>query len=141
MSTRIEPIYLTWLNYLGGFEYFLFTREKDYNINIIESLQTSQNIFPDWPNSYGLTADTIDKDVYTKAKNSIFVRSQHLTKNQVEALSYIKISPVVQIINSRIDRRTVLVDKDSFKKYSESERLFTTQFAINYTDDIPAQSL
>lgn len=141
MIMRINPIYLTWLNYLGGFEYFLFIREKDYNINIIDSLQTTQNIFPEWPTSYGLTADTIDKDVFTKAKNSIIVRSQHLTRNQLEALSYIKVSPVVQIINSRTDRRTVLVDKDSFKKYSESEKLFTIQFTINYTDDIPAQSL
>lgn len=137
----VEPIYITWLNYLGSFEYFLFTAEKDFNVDILESQQTRQNIFPMWPNSYGSTADTIDKDVFTRAKNTILVRSQHLTRNQMEAISFIKISPVVQIVTTRTDRRTVLVDKDSYRKYTESESLFTIQFTISYTDDIPAQGL
>lgn len=138
---RVTPKYITWLNHLGGFEYFLFTAESDYQTDILESGQSKQNIFPNWPNSYGQTADTIDKQTYTKAKKSIIVRSQHLTFNQLEALSFIKVSPVVQIVTSRTDRRTVLVDKDSFIRYSESDRLFTFQFKITYTDDIPAQSL
>lgn len=138
---RVEPIYITWLNPLGGFEYFLFTSEKQYDVDVLESGQTKQNIFPNWPNSYGQTADTIDKQTFTKAKNSILVRSQHLTRNQLEAVSFIKVSPVVQIVTSRTDRRTVLVDKDSFKKYDESERLFTFQFRLSYTDDIAVQRL
>lgn len=137
----VEPIYITWLNYLGGFEYFLFTAEKDFNVDILESQQTRNNIFPGWPNSYGLTADTIDKDVFTRGKNTILVRSQHLTRNQMEMMSFIKLSPVVQIVTTRTDRRTVLVDKDSYRKYTESEDLFTIQFTISYTDDIPAQGL
>lgn len=135
----VVPIYITWLNHLGGFEYFLFTAEKSYQVDILESGQTRKNIFPTWPKSYGQTADTIDKQTYTKAKNSILVRSQHLTANQLEAVSQIKVSPVVQIVNSRTDRRTVLVDKDSFQKYDEADTLFTFQFKLSYTDDIPAQ--
>lgn len=138
---RVEPIYISWLNHLGGFEYFPFTGEKQNDVDILESGQVRQNIFPNWPNSYGQTADTIDKQTFTKAKNSIIVRSQHLTLNQLQAVSLIKISPVVQIINSRTDRRTVLVDKDSFKKYDESEKLFTFQFRLSYTDDIAVQRL
>lgn len=138
---RIEPIYITWLNYLGGFEYFLFTAEKDYNVEVLASGQTTKNIFPGWPNSYGENADTIDRQTFTKAKESIVVRSQHLTRNQLDAVMYIKTSPVVQIVTSRTDRRTVIVDKDSFKKYSEDQKLFTFQFKITFTNDIPAQSL
>lgn len=137
----VEPIYITWLNHLGGFEYFPFTGEKQNDVDIMESGQVRQNIFPGWGNSYGQTADTIDKQTFTKAKNSIVVRSQHLTLNQLHAVSFIKISAVVQIVYSRNDRRTVLVDKDSFKKYDESEKLFTFQFRAIYTDDIAVQRL
>lgn len=138
---KVEPIYLTWLNYLGGFEYFLFTAQKDYNINIIDSGTSRKNLLPDWSGSWGQNADTIDRKVFTKAKRSILVRSQHLTANQRDALAYIKVSPVVQIVNSRTDRRTVLVDTDSFKIYGESDDLFTTSFTITFTDEIPAQRL
>lgn len=137
----VTPIYITCLNYLGGFEYFLFKAEKDFNVDIIESGQVRQNIFTGWGNSYGATADTIDKQTYTKAKERIVVRSQHLTANQRDALKFIKTSPVVQIVYSRTDRRTVLVDKDSFKVYSEDMDLFNMQFSITMTDDIPAQSI
>jgi hypothetical protein len=140
---RVEPIYLTWLNNLGGFEYFLFTGKKDYNVEVINSGQIRQNIFPNWPKSYGEYADTIDKQTFRQSKNSQIVRSQYLTLNQVEALSQIRTSPLVQIIVSRTDRRTVIIDTDSFKKYSEddNEKVFSMQFKIMFTDDIPSQSL
>lgn len=138
---KVDPIYLTWLNYLGGFEYFYFNKEKEYQIDILESDQTTKNIFPAWPNSWGETADTIDRKTYTIAKNKILVRSQHLTQNQRDAIKFIKVSPVVQIVNSRNDRRTVLVDTDSFKVYDEGEDLYTLQFYITYTDELPAQRL
>jgi len=138
---RVDPIYITWLNYLGGFEYFLFKAEKEYQVDIIESGVSKQNVLPDWPMSWGQTADTIDRKTYTKAKNKILVRSQHLTANQRDALKYIKVSPVVQIMYSRSDRRTVLVDTDSFRVYDEADDLYTMSFTITYTDDIPAQRL
>lgn len=138
---KVDPIYLTWLNYLGGFEYFFFNKQKEYQVDILESGQTRKNIFPTWPNSWGQFADTIDKKTYTKAKNKILVKSQHLTVNQRDSLKFIKVSPVVQIIYSRTDRRTVLVDTDSFKVYDEADELYTLQFTITYTDELPAQRL
>lgn len=138
---KVDPIYITWLNYLGGYEYFFFNKQKEYQVDILESGQTRQNTFPTWPRSWGQFADTIDKKTYTKAKNKIVVRSQHLTVNQRDALKFIKVSPVVQIVYSRTDRRTVLVDVDSFKVYDEAEELYTMQFTITYTDELPTQRL
>lgn len=139
-NPRVEPIWITFLNYLGGFEYFLFLGEKQFDVDITETGQVRQNIFPEWPKSYGETADTIDKKTYTRAKNKITLRSQHLTQNQRDVLKYMKTSPVVQIVVSRTDRRTVLVDSDSFKIYDESEKLYSFQCSITYTDEIAAQS-
>lgn len=138
---NVEPIYITWLNHLGGFEYFLFMGRKDYETDIIESGQTKVNIMASWPNSYGQTADTIEKQTYRRSKKSIVVKSQHLTLNQVEALSAIRTSPLVQVVYSRTDRVTVLVDTDSFRRYSEDDKVFTMQFRIVFTDDIPSQRL
>lgn len=135
------PIYLTWLNYLGGFEYFLFTAKKDYNVDIEESGEQRKNIFPNYPDSYGSYADTIRQQTFIRGRNSILVRSQHLTRNQMEVISTIKTSPLVQILESRTDRRTVLVDKDSYRKYSENDDLFEIQFTIFYTDEIPSQPI
>ena len=134
-----EIYYITWLNYLGGFEYFPFTAKKEFQVDVLETGQTRNNLLPGWPNSYGKNADTIDKQTYRNSKNSVIVRSQHLTLNQLEALTYIRTSPLVQLVHSRIDRRTVIVDADSFKKYDEADKLFTIQFRILFTDEIPSQ--
>jgi hypothetical protein len=131
--------YITWLNYLGGFEYFPFTARKEFDVDVLETGQTRKNIFPGWPNSYGTNADTIDKQTFRTSKNGIIVRSQHLSVDQLNSLIYIRTSPLVQQVVSRIDRRTLLVDSDSFKKYDESDKLFTLQFKVFHTDEIPSQ--
>ncbi len=135
----VTPLYLTWLNYLGGFEYFFFTTKKEFQIDITDSGTSQNNVLPMWPQSYGKTADTLKKQTFRESGKKIVVTSQHLTLNQLDALKHIKTSPLVQIVESRIDRRTVLVDTDSFKIYDERDRLFTLQFTITYTDTIPSQ--
>lgn len=136
-----EPIYITWINAKGGFEYFLFTAKKVYNTNIEDSGSVRNNILPRWPYSYGKTADTIIRQSYRITRKSIVVVSQNISLSQLEALYYIKSSVLVQIVYSRTDRRTVLIDTDSFKRYSEDEKLFSVQFTLSYTDEIPAQTI
>lgn len=140
--SNVTPIYLTWLNYLGGFEYFYITAKKSYNINLIETGQSRNNILPQWPKSYDRTADTIDKQTYRIAKNTILVRTQNLTANQRDALLTIRSSPLVQIMEARNDKRTVIVDEDSFKVYDEQDApgIYAMQFTITYTDEIPSQN-
>jgi len=137
----VELYYITWLNYLGGFEYFPFTAQKEFDVDVLSAGQTRNNILPGWPNSYGKNADTIDKQTFRTSKNSVIVRSQHLSLNQLEALSYIRTSPLVQLVTSRRDRRTLLVDTDSFKKYDEGDKIFTLQFKVTLTDEIPSQKV
>lgn len=136
-----ESIYLTWLNYLGGFEYFIFTAKKDYGTNIEETGEQEKNIFNEWPKSYGSFADTVTRETFRRSRDFITVRSQHLTRNQINAIEFIKKSPLVQIVNSRVDRLTVLVDTDSFIKYSEVDNLFSIQFTIRMTNENPSQRI
>ena len=132
-------IYLTWLNYLGGFEYFKFVSEKEYAISIQDDGETNINTFPNWPNSYGEYSDTIRKQTFRQSRNSIRVTSQHVTEAELEALKYIKTSPLVQIIEARDDKRTVIVDTNSFTVKRDRQRLFDITFVLTYTDTIPSQ--
>lgn len=136
-----QEIRLTWLNNLGGFDYWAFTGQSDHTVDISQSGETKQNIFPEWPKSYGEFSDTIRKQTFRESSNRKFIFSQHLTQDQADALAYIKSSPLVQIINSRKDKRTVLVDTDSFSKYADGDKTFTISFSILYTDNIPSQTV
>lgn len=137
-----EPIYLTWLNAKGGFQYFFFTARNSYQVDVEDSGVTRNNLLPNWPRSYGTTANTINRQAYRVTRNVINLFTQHLTRNQLDALSYIKSSALVQIMYSRNDCRTVIVDPNSFRKYDEnSKEQFTLQFTLSYTDEIPAQRI
>lgn len=140
-SPKVEPVWITWLNYLGGFDYFIMLGQKEFDINISEVGETRQNIFPQWPNSWGENADTIDKKTFTNAREEIIFNSQHLTANQRDALKFVKISPVVQIVISRTDRRTILIDSDSFKVYHEKEDLWSLTFRGRFTNELATQRL
>lgn len=135
----VTPYQLTFLNHLGGFEYFFFTAKKEYQVIIEDARQTKQNILPNFPNSWGNTADTIYKQTSRKSRDSVIVRSQYLSLNQLEALKEIRTTPLVQIVYSRTDRRTVIVDADSFTTYDEKDKVFSVTFKINFTDNLPSQ--
>lgn len=133
-------IWLTWLNYLGGFDYWLFTGYKDHIIDVQETGETAQNILPSWPKSYGAFADTINKQTFRKTRKQQVIRSQVLTSSQAQAMGeQIKSSPLVQIMTSRRDRRTVIVDNQSVTIRKEKDKLHTISFTITFTDNYPSQ--
>ena len=136
-----QEIRLCWLNNLGGFDYWAFTGQKDHIVEIQEALTTKKNILPQWPKSYGSQADTIRKQTLRVSNKAYTVRSQFLTEAEADAISYIKSSVLVQIINSRTDRRTVIVDTDSFVKRKDGDNTFEIAFNISFTDDIPVQTV
>lgn len=138
---QVEPYQITFLNHLGGFEYFFFTAKKEYQVVIEDARTTKNNILPNWGQSYGKTADTIEKQTMRVSRNSVIVRSQYLSLNQLEALTEIRTSPLVQIMYSRTDRRTVIVDADSFTKYDEKDKVFSVTFKITFTDNLPSQKV
>lgn len=137
----LQSIYLTWLNNLGGFDYLEFTAKKDHIVEIQEAGITTQNIFPSWPQSYGSIADTIRKQTFRTSNKAFTIRSQHLTAAQLDAVAYIKSSVLVQILVSRTDRRTVIVDTDSFVIRKDGDDTYAIAFNISYTDDIPVQTV
>lgn len=136
-----QELRLTWLNNLGGFDYWNFTARKDHIVEIRETIETKKNILPQWPKSYSTNADTIRRQTARVSNKAYTVRSQYITQSEADALAYIKSSVLVQIINSRQDRRTVIVDSDSFVIYPDGADLYSIAFNVSFTDDIPSQTV
>ena len=136
-----EIYYISWFNYLAGFQYWPFTGFKDHNLEVLETGTTKKNIFPGWPRSYGANADTITKQTYRRTKKSKTVRSQLLTRAQAEYLGeQIKSSPLVQLIITRRDRRTLIVDDGSFTVVQDRNKVHSLSFTVTYTDEYPSQT-
>jgi hypothetical protein len=134
-----EEIRLTWLNNMGGFDYWKFTAFKDHIREIKEAGETRVNILPSWPKSYGSDASTIRKQTFRTSGEQFLVRSQHVTLEELQAIAYIKSAVLVQEIVSRSDRRTVIVDEDSFTVFKEDDKLYQISFTITRTNNLPSQ--
>jgi hypothetical protein len=134
--------YMTWANPLGGFEYWPFTGYKDHNLDVVETGETTTNVFHQWPKSYGANADTIRKHTFRRTRKSKVIRSQTLTRDQANNMGEeIKSSPVVQNLTTRRDRRTVIVDDQSFTVTQDRNKVHNISFSISYTDEIPSQTV
>jgi hypothetical protein len=132
--------YLGWLNSLGGVQYWLFTGRKDYNIDIYDSGVTRKNVFPGWPNSYGPTADTIKQQTFRKSQRQEVIRTHAISRTAAMELGeQIKSAILVQVVTSKRDRITVLVDTNSFTIVKEADKMHSLSFTITYTDDLPSQ--
>jgi len=131
----------TWLNHLGGFDYKVFKSDSDYGVSIEGTKSVKKNIFTNWPKSYGPGADTINQQTQRLSRQTVTVRAESLTEDQVSDLYRIRTSPLVQIVDSRESRRTVIVDGGSFVYLQQREKLFNLEFGISFTDNLPSQSL
>lgn len=136
-----QDFYMVWLNYLGGYDYWNFTARKQYSIATTESKTQEQNIFNNWPNSYGEFADSIVKQTVRRGMNVLTISSQLLTTDQEDAIKLLFVSPLVQICTSQYDRRTLLVQSGSLPVRRDQDKTRKLSFGVSYTDELPSQSL
>lgn len=145
---------ISWLNYLGGFDYWRFKSNSDYGVQIEGTTQVKKNIFTTWPKSYGAGGDTIRQETSRDSSQTLRVRAEKITMDQINDLYRIMTSPLVQIVtkspvqtffdgtqSSTVDRRTILPEASSFIYLQQSEKLFDLEINFVYTDNLPSQSL
>ncbi len=126
-----ELVYLSWLNYLGGFEYWLFITYVDHQIEVSETGTTKKNIFAGWPKSYGANADTVTKQTFRRSKKSKLIRTQTFTREQAQEIGeQLKSCPLVQLISTLKDRRTVIIDTDSMVVVKGANKIHNLSFTI-----------
>jgi hypothetical protein len=143
-----NPVFLKWLNYLGGWDCWLFTRHKDTKVDFGEVESFRRNIYNIWDNDF-VNGTTQDDFISIQSKNSFTIRSQYLSLSEIKAVSEIKRSIKVQEIKKAEtfapyeciaqNKRTWLVEKSNFTVFSDSTKLYEISFDITDTADYLTQ--
>lgn len=139
IDPAFEPICLRWLNTLGEWESWLFTARKDHIVDVAEKSQIRRNILRNWDNEF-INGETEDDFIRIEAFNRLRVRSQYLTKQEVEAIKEILYSIRVQRIDQDENKITVLVDSGSKTIREDRQKLYSIEFDIQFTNPIQIQS-
>jgi hypothetical protein len=123
-------INLTWLNSVGGWEYWTFTARHSYGYDSNDIGRIEKDIFQNWDADFisgQSETEVLGKDV----RSFIVVRSQLLSKAQVDAIAKIRNSIKVQEVRST-GNVTVLVDAGSFTYRTDKDKTITIEFRITY---------
>ena len=137
-----ELKYITYYNNLGGFEYWPFFAYHDKILSVEATGETKKNVFHNWPKSYGANADTITKQTFRRTRTQELIRSQHLSRTQIERIGdEIRTSILVQKLITRRDRRTVIVDNSSVTVRRGIDKIHSLSFTISYTDQVASQTV
>jgi hypothetical protein len=131
-SCTKQNIYLTWLNNLGAWEYWNFTAQKDYGVDISGSKTITRDIFNNWDTDFINGETEEDYISFESVNETIVVRSQFMTLEELQGVKNIKTAIRVQQIRSDNTKVTVLVDKASFKTYSDGNKLYQIEFEFKY---------
>ena len=119
-------INLSWYNLLGGVELFNFTARKSYGYNIGKVTTSQRDVFQSWPDNFtGTETDLIGLE----ANETITVRSQNLTAQQISAIAQIKISPSVKDEDLGIN---VTIERRSFSYRTDHQKRHEIEFQITY---------
>lgn len=130
-----------WKVWTGGYDTFVFTSQKDYGIDIKGAEQSQKSFMGDWPESYGENADTINREIQRETNETLTIYSQNVTETEINGLKFLKTSPLVQVMNSKFDKRTVIIDQASFVVKTDGAKLYSITFKASFTDNVPSQSL
>ena len=125
-------IMISWYNTLGGLEVFNFQAFKSYGWDIGKTEKSKRDTFASWESNFTNADQEIDI-LKIDARESIIVRSQNLTQQQIDAISQIRISPRVK----DEDRDLVVdIDRRSFSYRKDHDKRHEISFTIRYPDQI-----
>ena len=79
-------IQLRWLNSLGGWESWNFQAFKTHGYNISNVQTIERDVFEGWDTDF-INGDTQGEHLSVKVEESIIVRSQDLTEDQINAIA------------------------------------------------------
>lgn len=136
-----QSLDLQWKNPYGGVDQWRFTLGKQVGTDVTESTTHTKNIFSNWGKSWGASADSVKRTTKRTSGKTYVLRTQDVTESQIQDLGVILTSPVVQIVNSNADRRTLLVEDGAFTILEELNKQNSLSFKVSFTDDLPSQTL
>lgn len=117
-------IVLSWINTLGGWENWNFEAFKTYGYQIGAVETIKKDIYQNWDTDF-IAGETESEHLSLEASETIRVRSQILTLQQINAIARIKYS-----IRVRQGSQTVIVDKSSFQYRTDHDKNLSIEFNI-----------
>lgn len=135
--SRFE-LFLTWLNNLGAWEYWLFQGNTTYGYEVEESQLADRSSFQNWDVNF-TKADTERFWADVKVRIARTIRAVNLSQDQAQALGTIVYSIAVQEFLSDGSKQTVLIGKDSAPIRTEEEKLIDLEFDMLNTQRLPTQ--
>jgi hypothetical protein len=138
-----NPVYLRWLNQVGGWDGWLFIRNKDLIVDVQNRTTVTRDIYANWDNTF-TRGTTQDDYIATDAVERRVVRSQLLNENEATQLGYdLRVSNKVQEVYLSEDtncgndeHRTVLIEPGQFTYLSDREKIREVEIEFRYTDKI-----
>lgn len=127
-----NPVYLCWLNSLGGWDYFMFEKTQDYTLNVFEADSYS-------PDVIDIQTDSREDWIGKKARYEVKLGANNLNPNEVIGISRMLTSPKVYLVGTAgaLTMDTVLVKKGSFNLW----RTDSNKADIEFTIEMPEQYL
>ena len=125
------PTLVSWINYLGGWEYYMFCGAKQLKTDTDRTAQITRNIFNQWDTLFTKGMEQQDL-IRVKSKNSGILRSGVVSKLNFDMLrqwlfSSIKVQKLINIDESTVcvesaNRRTILLT-DASLSYEELDKV------------------
>lgn len=129
VNKKCDPytLYLTWINYLGGWDYWNFTARKETNIEVKEKIESDIDVFADLA---VFKAGLQDFKTNQLSSNKVVqVNSQLMNESQVSYVAEIIRSVKVIDLTNNV---AVKVLTDSLKIKRDSEKLYSVSIDIEY---------
>jgi len=126
-----NPLYLRWINLLGGREYWLFSHHQEFpleidNINLIERDITNIE-----------TAEAIQDIISKEGLESIIIGEDNLQVLNVEGMKGLLLSPLVQMLTNPASWesegpkwKTVIVKKNTWNLYRNDRGTYSLELEI-----------
>lgn len=123
-----NPVYLKWINPLGGYDQWLFDRKQVYDLKT-EASDLFTNVIDNWE-----TAEEVHEYIRKTGAQAVTLGANNLTTQQVDGIKWIYTSPKVYEMQTDNSRLTVLVAPGTFKIKDTSKDRHDIEFTILYPE-------
>jgi hypothetical protein len=128
-----ETLYMTWFNQIGGWQSWAFRRKRSFTIEI--GNKAAQTFVSGLTQKYASMGDVYEGEI---------VNFDITSRPQINAISTAKYSIQAYVYNSETEEFDIpiLIDRDSFTKYSNGlrDKVFNFNFKFIYAEKLSIQT-
>jgi hypothetical protein len=129
------PIYLTWANSLGQWEYWLFSGEHTDDLNFANVGEAAKNLYEDWDANF-VSANKENFISRVDAFLGGIIRSGLLDENQKRGVTMVLASIQVERLQG-LENVTVLIEKRRARIWRRGEKLVELSLPFRDTFNLP----